>query len=207
VAPFSGINDSGIRFRVNGNADWYRFLIDQNPRILGSGHDLQGGLMAGYNVSLPQFSMTGLVGAAFGNIVNEGVTTNQWGLQAALEMYLTPTDLTVAAASASYSTIANSLQVQGKTGLKIFEGVTIGPEAKFFWQHILPFQITVNPVTNPNVFTTNPTQSQTNVSYMHLGGYSALQIGSGSIAFSGGWARSQQLGSGYYGSVSLYVPF
>src|SRR5262245_39457824 len=29
VAPFSGINDSGIRFRVNGNADWYRFLIDQ----------------------------------------------------------------------------------------------------------------------------------------------------------------------------------
>ena len=140
-APFSGIYESGMRFRANGNADWYRFIANQDPRTLGSGHDLQGGLMAGYNVSVPRFSVTGLVGGAFGNAINDGVTTNRWGLQAALEMYLTPTDWTVAAASVSYSTIANSLQVQGKLGLKFFETVAIGPEAKFSWQQILPFQV------------------------------------------------------------------
>jgi len=202
-APFSGIDDSGIRFRATGDADWYRFIINQNPHTLGSGHDLEGGLMAGYNLSFPQFNVTGLVGPAFGNVINEGVTTNRWGLQAALEMGLTPTDLTVAAASVYYSTIENYLQVQGKAGLKIFEIVTVGPEAKLAWQHILPFQ--VNLVT-PTSFTTSP-ESQSNIFYMHLGAYSTVSIGSASVGVSGGWADSPQLGSGYYGSVSVYVPF
>jgi len=42
-APFSGIYESGMRFRANGNADWYRFIANQDPRTLGSGQDLQGG--------------------------------------------------------------------------------------------------------------------------------------------------------------------
>jgi hypothetical protein len=203
-APFSGIDDSGIRFRATGDADWYRFIINENPRTLGSGHDLQGGLMAGYNVSLSQFSVTGLVGPAFGNIINDGVTTNRWGAQAALEMQLTPSDLTAAAASVSYSTIANYLQVQAKAGLKFFEIVTVGPEAKFSWQRILPFQLTF---ITPTVVTTTPVLEQTSLSYMHIGAYSTVSIGSASVGVSGGWADSPQLGSGYYGSLSVYVPF
>jgi hypothetical protein len=202
-APFSDMDHSGIRFRATGDADWYRFIINQNPRTLGSGRNLEGGLMAGYNVSLPQFNVTGLVGATFGNVINEGETTNQWGLQAALEMELTPTDLTVAAASVSYSTIQNYLQVQAKAGLKIFEIVTVGPETKLTWQHVLPVQ--VNLVT-PTSFATSP-ESQSNIFNMHLGAYSTVNIGSASVGVSGGWADNPQLGSGYYGSVSLYVPF
>ena len=158
--------------------------------------------MAGYNVSLPQFNVTGLVGPTFGNVINEGVTTNQWGLQAALEMELTPTDLTVAAASVSYTTIQNYLQVEAKAGLKLFEIVTVGPETKLAWQHTLPFQVNLTPTS----FTTSP-ESQSNIFYMHLGAYSTVSIGSASVGVSGGWAESPQLGSGYYGSVSVYVPF
>jgi hypothetical protein len=203
-APFSGIYDTGIRFRATGDADWYRFISNQNPRTLGSGHDLQAGAMAGYNVSRELFSITGLVGPVFGNIINEGVTTNRLGVQTALEMQLTPTDLTVAAASVSYSTIANNLQVQGKAGLKIFDIATVGPETKFQWQRILPFQVAF---LTPAFVTTAPVSAQTSVSYMHIGAYTTFSIGSASVGVSGGWADSPQLGSGYYGTASVYVPF
>ena len=43
---------------------------------------------------------------------------------------------------------------------------------------------------------------------MHLGAQvSALNIGPVLIGVAGGWAHDRQLGSGYYGNVSLYRPF
>ncbi len=43
---------------------------------------------------------------------------------------------------------------------------------------------------------------------MHLGAHvSALTLGPALIGVSGGWAHDRQLGNGYYGSVSLYLPF
>jgi hypothetical protein len=92
--------------------------------------------------------------------------------------------------------------VEAKAGLKLFEIVTVGPETKLAWQHTLPFQVNLTPTS----FTTSP-ESQSNIFYMHLGAYSTVSIGSASVGVSGGWADSPQLGSGYYGSVSVYVPF
>ena len=130
------------------------------------------------------------MGPAIGQVVNQGVSTDRWGAKAVIEIYATPTDLTMATGSASYSTIANYLQLEAKTGLKIFKDVYLGPEARFTWQQI------------PNI------SPQTNVATMRLGAHvSALRIGPTQIAVSGGWAHDQQLGSGYYGSVNLYLPF
>lgn len=189
-APFSDIDASGMLFRATGTADWYRFLATENPRVVGTGHNFEGGLLAGYAISSERFNIAGLVGPAFGQIVNQGVSTDRWGAKAVIEVYATPTDLTIASGSASYSTIANYLQVEAKTGLKIFNDVYVGPEARFTWQQI------------PNI------SPQTNVATMRLGAHvSALRIGPTQIAVSGGWAHDQQLGSGYYGSVNLYLPF
>src|SRR5262249_14823215 len=65
-APLGGIYESGLRFRLTGSANWYRFLISQDPRILGSGRSLEGGALAGYAFAVPGFSVTWLVGPAFG---------------------------------------------------------------------------------------------------------------------------------------------
>ncbi len=193
-APFSGIYESGIRVRATGNASGYRYLISDDPRILGTGRYLEGGLLAGYGVWLPRFSVTGLVGPTFGEIVNQGVTTDKWGAKAVIEMYARPTDWTMASSSVSYSTIANKLQVEAKAGLKIYGDVYFGPEAKFAWQQIIPWQI--------NFFSTS------SISTLRLGAHvSALNIGPVLIGVSGGWAHDRQLGSGYYGSASLYLPF
>lgn len=197
-SPFSGIYESGIRVRATANASWYRFITSEDPRTLGTGHYLEGGLLAGYGVWLPRFNITGLVGPVFGQTVYPGVTAERWGVKAAIEMYAKPTDWTMASGSISYSTIANNLQVQGKAGLKTFGDIYFGPEVKFTWQRTLPWQIS---------FDTNPFSSSS-IATMRLGAHvSAVKTGPVLIGVSGGWAHNRQLRSGYYGSVNLYLPF
>jgi len=203
-APF-GIYESGVRFRLSGVASWYKFVTSEEPRTLGSGRYLEGGLLVGYGAFLPRFSIAWWVGPAFGESVNEGVVTDRWGAKASFEMSVKPTDLTMAATSASYSTIGNNAQVQAKLGLKIFGDVYFGPEAKFSWQKVFPFQVNFS---STSVATTEPVSAQQQIAmtrvYVHV---SALTIGPVLFSISGGWAHDRQLGSGYYGSVSFYQPF
>jgi hypothetical protein len=202
-APF-GLYESGIRFRAAADASWYRFITSENPRTLGKGHYIEGDFLVGYGLWVPRFNITGFVGPAYAQIDNLGTTTQRWGVKASIEMNAKPTDWTIASASVSYSTVENNLQVQAKTGVKILEGVYVGPEAKFQWQQLLPVEISF---FTPAVITATAVSPDRNISYVHLGAFSALNIGPVAIGVSGGWAHDQQLGSGYYGSASLYVPF
>ena len=202
-APF-GIYESGVRFRVFGNANWYRFVTSEDPRTLGTGHYVDGGFLAGYGMAVPGFSIVGLVGPALGESVNEGVTTDRWGAKAVIEFNAKPTDLTMATGSATYTTIANQLQVQAKAGVKIFGNVYFGPETKFTWQQILPWQTNVS---NGGVTFTN-IEPQTKIATTRVGAHiSAISFGPLLMGVSGGWVRDQQLGSGYYGGAWLYQPF
>jgi hypothetical protein len=204
-APFSGIYESGVRLRVTGNASWYKFVTSEEPRILGSGHNLEGALLAGYGLWGPGFGVNWLVGPAFGENVSEGVVTDRWGAKAVIEMNARPTNLTMASASVSYSTIANNLQAQAKLGIRIFGDVYFGPEAKFTWQRIFPFEVSFS---SSAIATTTPVSSQEHIATTHVGAHiSALTIGPVFVGISGGWANDRQLGSGYYGSVSFYQPF
>jgi Cellulose biosynthesis protein BcsS len=204
-APFSGIYESGVRFRLTGNASWYKFVISDVPRTLGTGRSLEGGFLLGYGLWAPGVNFTWLVGPAFAESVNEGAVTDRWGAKAAIEMYAKPTDLTMLSGSATYSTVTNSLQAQAKLGLRIFGDVYFGPEAKFSWQKIFPFQINFG---STSIATTTSVSPQEHVATTHVGGHiSALSIGPVLFSISGGWAHDRQLGSGYYGSVSFYQPF
>lgn len=204
VAPSSGIYESGIRFRLEGDASWYRFLASDNPRKLGTGRYLEGDFLVGYGFFLSQFNVTGLIGPAFAQIDNLGVITERWGVTASIDVNARPTDWTVASASVKYSTVSNNLQVQAKAGLKIADGVYIGPETKLQWQQILPIQL--NFFTS-SFITATPVSSETNISYLHLGAFAAVNVGPVVVALSGGWAHDHQLGSGYYATAGLYVPF
>jgi Cellulose biosynthesis protein BcsS len=204
-APLSGIYESGVRFRVTGSANLYRFLTSEDPRTVGSGRYLEGDVLAGYGIWLPRFSITWLVGPSFGESVNEGVTQDQWGAKAIIELYARPTDLTMASSSVSYSTVANKIQVQAKAGLKLLGDIYFGPEAKLTWQQILPWQINF---ASSATITTTPVSPQSTIATMHVGAHlSAANIGPALMGISGGWANDRQLGSGYYGSVNFYRPF
>ena len=171
---------------------------------MGTVRYLEGDFLAGYGLWTTGFNITGLIGPAYAQIDNLGTITNRWGVKASIEMNAKPTDSIFASGSVSYSTVTNDLQVQAKTGVKIFENIFVGPEVKFRWQQILPAQVSFS--TSSGV-TTTPVSPQKDIAYMHLGAFSALNAGPVVIGVSGGWARDQHLGSGYYGSASLYVPF
>src|SRR5262245_26141661 len=201
-APFGSIYESGMRFRATGDASWYRFLASDDPRTLARGHSLEGGLLAGYGVSLSGFRITGLIGPVLGTNVYPGVTTNRLGAKAVVEMYARPTDWTMASGSISYSTTTNQLQVQGKAGLKIVGDVYFGPEAKFKWKDILPWQVDFAPMS------VTPVSPQTSIANMYIGAHiSTVKVGPMMIGVSAGWAHDRQLGSGFYGSAGVYIPF
>jgi hypothetical protein len=183
-APFSGIYESGLRLRATGDASWYQFITSENPRTYGTGRYLEGDFLMGYGLWAPRFNVTGLVGPAFAQIDSLGTITDRRGVKTSIEVSARPTDWTIAAGSISYSTVTNDLQAQARAGLKMFDGVYVGPEAKL-----------------------QSVSAEANIAYMHLGAFSALNVGRVAVGISGGWAHDRQLGSGSYGSASLYVPF
>src|SRR6266849_3749398 len=184
-APFGDINDTGFRVRLSGNGSWYRFVTGDNPTTLGSGHSLEGGVLAGYQWSLPRISFIGVIGPTFAESNDNGVKSGHWGAKTVLSAYALPSDQTMAFSSISYSTVSNYLQVQAKAGLRLVGSFYVGPEALFSWRNVVP--------------------GINNVAEMRLGGHiSAVSFGPVQMSVSGGWAHQQNLGSGYYGSVNFY---
>jgi hypothetical protein len=187
-SPFGDINASGVRVRVSGGDSWYRFITNESPRELGAGHTITGGLLAGYQISGERVSFMGLIGPTIAEGSDQGVSSTLWGAKTTLSMYALPSTQTMAYASLSYSTIANAVQFQSKTGLKLVGNFYVGPEAFFSWRKVLP--------------------SYDNVATMRLGGHlSAIKIGGVQFGISAGWAHQEQLGSGYYGGLNLYWTF
>lgn len=187
-APFSEINESGFRIRLSESASWYRFISNQYPLTFGTGHTLESGVLAGYQLSLERISFLGLIGAAFAVGDDDGVHSTRWGAKSVLSMYARPSDQTMAYASASYSTIANFVQLQSKVGVKLVGDFYIGPEANFSWRNAL--------------------SSTNNVSVIRIGGHiSSVAFGPIQCGVSAGWARQQDLGSGYYGGANFYWTF
>lgn len=186
-APFGDINESGFRARLSGNASWYRFVT--GPDTMGSGHSLEGGVLAGYQWSLPGISIIGVIGPTFGESNDDrGVRRDYWGTKTVLSAYALPTDETMAFGSASYSTVANFVQLQAKAGVRLVGNFYVGPEAIFSWRNAVP--------------------GINNVAEMRVGGHiSAVSFGPVQAGLSGGWAQQQNLGSGYYGSVNFYMSF
>jgi len=187
-APFGDINDTGFRVRLSGNASWYRFVTGDNPTTIGSGHSLEGGVLAGYQWSLPRISFIGVIGPTFAESSDNGVKSGHWGAKTVLSAYALPSDQTMAFSSISYSTVSNFLQVQTKVGIRLVGNFYVGPEALFSWRNVVP--------------------GINNVAEMRLGGHiSAVSFGPVQMGVSGGWAHQQNLGSGYYGSLNFYLTF
>jgi hypothetical protein len=187
-APFGDINESGFRIGLSGSASWYRFITNQNPLTLGSGHSFETSMLAGYEFSMNRVSFTGLIGPTVAESDDEGVSRSRWGAKTALSMYARPTDATMAFTSFSYSTIANFLQLQAKVGAKLVGDFFIGPEASFSWRNV--------------------ESSDNRVAVTRVGGHiSAGTFGPFLVGLSAGWAHQQQLGSGYYGSANFYLTF
>jgi len=188
LAPFGDINESGFRLRASGSANWYKFITGEDPRTFGTGHSIEGSLLAGYQWSMQRLSITGLIGGAVGESWDQGIRSTHLGAKTTVSLYTTPWDHTMAYGSLSYSTVANFLQLQSKAGVRLIGNFYVGPEVNFSWRNVVP--------------------SFSNVATARFGGHiSSMSFGPILVGVSAGWAHEHELGWGYYGGVNFYGTF
>lgn len=135
IAPFAPMDRSGMRVRMSVLGGSYVYTPSM-PFLLGNIHGalINGAFMLGYE----WVSRRATVGAYAGveamhtsispNDPNNSVKGGRAGAKLALDFYVTPTDDTMIAGVASYSTNFNSYYGRLKFGMAIADRIYIGPE-------------------------------------------------------------------------------
>lgn len=183
-APFSGLSESGFRFRLTGASSWSRYIVSEEPRTYGTSRTSGGDLLVGYGWVAERISLIALVGGIVAHTEDTGAPAKTLGgAKAVVSFYAVPWDRTMAYGSYRYSTVNNAYQLQTKVGVQVFGGLYIGPEL---------------------VFAGSDVYAQRRLG-MHVSG---LKLGPLQVGLSGGWSRNLKTDQdGGYVGLSLYTAF
>lgn len=133
IAPVATLLDSGLRVRLQGVAGTYSYP-GAAVRQTVTGVQQEGTLLLGYEWIWQQAALAGYVGMNVRSnelsIVDPGnpVVGTGLGVKVAADLYVNPTDNTLLAVNASYSTLFNAYYARARAGFAIAPGVFIGPE-------------------------------------------------------------------------------
>ncbi|MFV0280411.1 MAG: cellulose biosynthesis protein BcsS [Rhodoblastus sp.] len=135
IAPFSGMDESGLRVRLGGVIGQYSY----NKTLLGSvkGTQTDLSLMVGYEWVMPRLTFGVYGGGNYDHnsidrydpdnaSIGKGV-----GMKVALDFNYRPTDLTMFSGVASYSTMHSAYYARLKAGYAFAPQLYVGPEAIF----------------------------------------------------------------------------
>jgi hypothetical protein len=132
IAPFTPMDRSGFRVRGSGILGTYTYNSTTVGKV--NGNLVGGAFLFGYEWVFKQATIA-LYGGA--EVVNTTITPNDpnnqakgtsAGFKIASDFYVTPTDTTMVAGVASYSTNFNSYYARLKFGMAFADHVYIGPE-------------------------------------------------------------------------------
>lgn len=182
-APIGDINGTGFRLGLAASQSWYK-VKPGTPPIFARGQNSEGDVFIGYNVGKDNWSLTALIGPAFGNQkqYDPNTTIDNVGVKTLLSFYGTPTNTTMAYASTFYSTLFQSYNIDVKGGLKVFDMFYFGPEA---------------------ILQGSNTYRQERLG-IHLSGFT---IGPIQLGVQSGAVRDLKLGWGEYLGANLYSAF
>ncbi|MDR7037748.1 hypothetical protein J2X36_002499 [Methylobacterium sp. BE186] len=133
IAPAGALVESGPRVRLQAIAGTYSYPgATAGSRVRGD--QQEGSVLAGYEWIWDQAALAGYVGFNVRNnelsildprnpVVGTGV-----GAKVAADLWLNPTQNTLFAANASYSTLFSAYYVRAKAGFMVADGVFVGPE-------------------------------------------------------------------------------
>ncbi|GEL44375.1 hypothetical protein MEX01_49660 [Methylorubrum extorquens] len=136
IAPVATLLDSGLRVRLQGVAGTYSYpgtAVGQTVK----GVQQEGTVLLGYEWIWQQAALAGYIGMNVRSnelsildpenpVVGTGL-----GLKVAGDLYVNPTDNTLLAVNASYSTLFNAYYARARAGFAVAPGVFIGPEVTF----------------------------------------------------------------------------
>lgn len=187
IAPFDGLDESGLRFRLTGVLGRYSYIGGNGiGRVTGTQSD--GSFMVGYEWVLNAATVAIYAGAEINDnrlSVNDPNNASK-GLHAggkiALDFYVNPTPNSMLSGVLSYTTASNAYYTRFKAGLAIAPQLYVGPE-------IL--------VLGDNFY------SQWRAG-LHLTG---LRLGMMQFGISGGYLDDKVRGHGAYGIVDARLTF
>ncbi len=135
IAPFSGLDESGIRMRLGGVIGQYSYTNTTLGTVKGTQSDVS--FMIGYEWVTARASFGVYGGANYdNNSIDKYDSANSsvgkgTGLKVALDFNYRPTDYTMFAGVASFSTMHSAYYSRLKAGYAIAPQIYVGPEAIF----------------------------------------------------------------------------
>lgn len=135
IAPFTGLDQSGVRLRVTGVVGEYGYVASQPKIGQVRGSQEQGSVSAGYEWISPTTSIAGFVGVEGRDDVltphdpTNPVAGTAFGLRSEFDFYTRPTPLSMVAGEVTYSTTHNAWYGALRLGLMPIPGSAyVGPE-------------------------------------------------------------------------------
>jgi hypothetical protein len=187
LAPFGGLYENGVRFRLGGNWVGYNFVYSSAPRTLAWGDALQGNFQIGYGLSTERIAAIALIGLATTDEQDASIRTSKVGGIGTLTVNARPSESTFLYASAQYLTSTQTYYAQAKAGVKAIGQSYLGIEGSL--QGLV-------------------TNSRSLVAQQTIGGHiSNIPVGPLSLSFSAGYVRDNDLSGGIYVASSLYFAF
>lgn len=133
IAPVGHLLESGPRVRLQGVAGTYSYP-GAAVRQTVTGVQQEGTVLLGYEWIWQQAALAGFIGMNVRSnelsILDPGnpVVGTGIGVKVAADLYVTPTENTMLAVNASYSTLFNAYYARARAGIAVSPGVFIGPE-------------------------------------------------------------------------------
>ena len=135
IAPFSGLDESGMRLRLGGVIGQYSYTSSTLGKVSGTQSDVS--FMIGYEWVTARASFGVYGGANYDNNSIDKYDPNNTsvgkgtGMKIAVDFNYRPTDYTMFAGVGSYSTMHGAYYTRLKAGYAIAPQIYAGPEAIF----------------------------------------------------------------------------
>lgn len=135
IAPFSGLDESGLRLRLGGVVGQYSYTSSTVGKVTGTQADAS--FMIGYEWVTARASFGVYGGANYDdNKIDKTDTANSsvgrgTGLKVAVDFNYRPTEFTMFAGVASFSTVHSAYYARLKAGYALAPQIYVGPEAIF----------------------------------------------------------------------------
>lgn len=135
IAPFSGLDESGLRLRLGGVVGQYSYTNTNLGTIKGTQSDVS--FMIGYEWVTARASFGVYGGANYDNNATDKYDPNNTsvgkgtGMKIAVDFNYRPTDYTMFSGVGSFSTFHSAYYTRMKAGYAIAPQLYVGPEAVF----------------------------------------------------------------------------
>ncbi len=134
IAPFSKLDESGMRLRLGGLLGSYNYVSIAPGVGKVTGREASGSLLGGYEWVTKNATFAIYLGGEIQNRTlskpdpSNSVVGTSYGFKASVDFYMNPTSYTMVSGNLTYSSNNNAYYSRIKAGMAVTERIFVGPE-------------------------------------------------------------------------------